>query len=152
MASYLSEGDFFLLLAGELEIYRTKGSFHNAAGNAEDHAGTGVVAHDVLIPVFLGQTPEHDTASADHPRQLSGGKNCIHILETVHLLLFSFLLKLLRNAGHDGNHKDILGIHMILLCPPGLQDRALHLVRRLAAGQMGKQVPVIILGIVYPSR
>ena len=152
VAADCGELDGIMLLAGELEVNSTKGSFHNAAGDAEDDACTGVIAHDVSIPVFVRKTVEEDTASADHAGKLSGGDDSIDIRDTVNLLLLTFLLKLLGGAGHDGDHEDILRIDIMLLCPPGLDDSALHLVRGLAGGQMRQKIAVEVLCIVDPAR
>ena len=140
MTTYLGKCDGLMLLAGQLEVYGTKRSFHYTAGDTEDYAGAGVVAHDVLIPVLVGQTVEHDTASLDHLCQLSGGDDCIHIRNAVHLKLLALTLELLSHTGHYGYYEDILRIDALLLSPVGLQDSTLHLMRRFAGGKVGQKI------------
>ena len=71
--------------------------------------------------------------------------------DAVHLLLFPLLLELLGHAGHHRHHEHVLRVDVVLLGPPVLDDRALHLVGALAAGQVGQQVAVVVLGVVDPA-
>ncbi len=133
MAADCLQFDRVMLFAGKFVINCTKSSFHNTAGDAEDDARSGVIAHDIRIPVFLRKSLEQHTASADHAGKLAGCDDSIHIRNAVDLLLLALFLILLGNAGHDGDNEDILRINAVLLRPPGLDDGALHLVRGLAA-------------------
>ena len=143
--------DQVMLFAGQCEVRRTQRSFHNAAGDAEDDARAGVIADDVIVELFLGQSLEVDTGALDQLRQLSGRQNSVDILDAVMLQLLSFLLELLCGTRHDGDDEHILRVDAVLLAVVALEDGAEHLVRRLAGGQMREQIPVVDLREVDPS-
>ena len=69
----------FDLLAGEYEVSRTNGCFHNAAGNTEDHACAGVLANDVVVKLFIGKLGKVNTASLNESAKLSGGDNGVNV-------------------------------------------------------------------------
>ena len=150
-ATHLLELDGLVLLAGQDEVDGAQGSLHNAAGDAEDDAGAGVLAHQILVELLVRETLEEDTGTLDHAGQLPGGQNGIHIPQTIHIQLLTLGLVLLGGAGHDGDHEDVLGVDALLFGIVGLEDGTLHLVGRLAGGQVGQQVAVVILGVVDPA-
>ena len=144
--------DRLAFLTCELEVNSSESCFHNAACYTEDNSCACVIAHDILIPLLIRETVEHDTCTADHSCELTCCENCINIRNTVDLELLSFLLELLSNARHDGYNEDILRIDALLLCPVRLDYCALHLVRRLAGRKVIEKISVVVLCIVDPSR
>jgi hypothetical protein len=60
-------------------------------------------------------------------------------------------LELLGRAGHDGHHEDVLGLPAQLFGVVGLSQRAEHLLRRLAGGEVWEHVGVEMLHVVDPS-
>jgi len=140
-----------VLFAGKNKVYCTKSCLHNTAGNAEDNACAGVIAHKILIEVLIGETVKDYTCTLDHSCKLTGGKNRINVLKTVDLKLIALLLILLCGTRHNGNNKDILGINVILLSIIALDQSALHLMGALAAGKVGQKITVVILCVVDPS-
>ena len=150
-AAHSLEGDGLVLLAGEDKVDGTQRSFHNAAGDTEDDTCAGVVAHQILVKVLVGQTGEQNAGTLDHLGQLPGGQNSVHVLQTVYLKLVALFLVLLGGAGHDGYHENILGVDALAFGVVGLKYCTLHLVGRLAGGQVGQQVAVVVLGVIDPA-
>ncbi len=152
MAADFVEFDLIVFLADELEVDSTQGSFHNTTGHAEDNAGTGVIAHDILIPIFIGEAVIDDTGALDHAGEFAGCDDGIDVGNIVDLFLFAFLFELLGDTGHDGNNEDVLRIITLFLGPVGFDDGTLHLMRGLAAGKMIQQIAVVVFGEVDPAR
>ena len=109
------EDDALSLLAGKNEVSGTKGRFHNAAGDAEDNAGTRVVVDDIVVEVFVGKSVEEDTGTANDSAEFSRGKNGVYVAIAVVFHFGTVLLVLLARAGHDGYDEHILGINAYFL-------------------------------------
>ncbi len=137
--------------AGNLFVGGAQRGLHHAAGGAEDGGGAGALAQQ-LVKALVGQVEEIDARLLDHARQLPGGHHGIHIRQAVDgCQLLAVGLKLLGRAGHNGYHRNVLGLDALLLRVVALDHGAGHLVGRLAAGQVGDEIREIGLAIVDPA-
>ena len=152
MAADCGKCDGVSFRSRQLIVDGSKRCFHNTAGHTEDNACAGVVAHDVLVPTFVGETLKDDAGTLDHSGQFSRGDDSIDIRKTIHLKLLALALVLLSGTRHDGDYENVLGCHVVDLGPVGFDDGSLHLVRGLAGGQVRQQIAVVVLRVVYPAR
>ena len=137
--------------AGNGFVSGAQSGLHNAAGGAEYNASAGGIAQH-LVEVAVGQLREVDADFLYHAGQLAGGDDDIHIRHAVMTQLGAGGLELLGHAGHDRYGHDVLGIDAVLLGEVALDDRAQHLVRGLAAGQVGQALRIELLAELYPAR
>ena len=112
---------------GQPVVCSSQSSFHNAAGCAEDYAGTSAES-ERLVEFLVRKEVEVQTRSLNHLSQFSGGQCDIDIGYTGSRLIVSADLKLLRGTGHDRNDDKVLGVDAHLFRIPGLGNRAEHLL------------------------
>ena len=147
------EVDGAIFFAGQPEVGRAEGRFHNAAGDAEDNASARVFAQQILVKFFFGKFVPEDTGAADHNREFAGGEDRVDVGELLHCrILRTVGFVLLRGAGHNGDDEDVLRVEIMRLGEVGFDDRAFHLVRRLAGRDMRDDVLVEELHVVDPAR
>ena len=139
-----------LILLGDEAVGRAKSRFHNAAGDAEDRAGTGVGAEQI-IRRFIRKRHEVDTCGLDHAGEFTGRENDIRILLAGrrHRLVAGDL-ELLRRAGHDGGDVHLLAVDAVLLGPISLGESGEHLLRRLRGREVLGEVRRVLLHPVSP--
>ena len=148
----LAEYEILVVLAGENVVSGSESRLHNAAGSTEDDCGTGVNT-ERIIEVLVGKSGELNTCTSDHSCKLTGGESYVNVSDTLacggHIV--SAYLELLSSTGHDGYNEDILGVDAHLVCPVGLDERAAHLLRRLAGGEVTDVLGVVVLAELNPS-
>ena len=119
-------------LPGEVFVGGAQGGFHYAAGIAEDHAGTGGLAHQGVVGGVLQRVPVHALCLGP-AGQLPGGDDLVgvpHALDavviggSVHLLPPD--LKFLGGAGRQGHVDDLPGVQPQLSGKVGFHRGALH--------------------------
>ena len=128
----------------------TESSLHNAAGCAEDSAGSGADVNR-LVELLVCKSPEVDSGGLNKSAKLSGGNCNIHIHQTIVGLTVATDLKLLSRTGDSGYEYHILGVNAHLLAEVGLIDSAEHLLRRLAGGEVFGHFGEIMLAVLDPS-
>ena len=139
------------LAPGDELHHGAQGGFHHAAGGAEDDRRAGGHAQH-LVKLSLRQVVEEDARPLDHPGQLAGGQGHVHRHAAIgHALLFPLDLVLLGGAGHDGHHKDVLGVDAGLLGVIALHQGAEHLLRGLAGGHVVQHLGVVLLTVANPA-
>ena len=150
--SYLVELDRIVILAGENVVSGSESRLHNTAGSAEDNCRTGVYTKRI-VKLFVGKRSELKTGSLDHAGKLTGGESNVNVCDAFACCghIISLYLKLLSGTGHNGYYKDILGVVAHLVCPVGLDERAAHLLRRLAGGEVTDELGVVVLAELDPS-
>ena len=138
-------------LAGDLLHNGTQRRFHHAAGDAEDMAGAGGNAEQ-RVAGLIGQGVEVNAGVLDHVGQLAGGDGNIQVGHTGRSLILTRDLEFLGGAGHDADNKDILGVDAGPFGVIGFAQRAEHLLRRLAARQVGNEFGIVLLQELDPAR
>ncbi|MPN05152.1 hypothetical protein SDC9_152402 [bioreactor metagenome] len=68
-----------------------------------------------MIEIFIRQINQIKAGLPGHHSQFSGSNDVIHVLQTVIGQFFSAGLILFGQAGHYGNHHNLLGINTELL-------------------------------------
>ena len=134
--AYGGEGVRLRFLAGNEIVRAPQSRVHHAAGGAEDHRRAGAGAQRTVKGCFW-QHRGIDLFAPQHPHDLAGGQHHIHVL--VALLVLhggQRTLRLLGGAGHDGHHKQLLGVHADLLGKVALGDGTEHLLGALGGGQV----------------
>ena len=77
-------------------------SFHNASSCAEDNAGTTVIAHDILIVLFIRKLRQVHTGTLDHTGKLAGREDRINIRKVIDCsTCLTLFLELLSCTRHD---------------------------------------------------
>ena len=88
----------------------------------------------------------------NHPGKLLCREHVIDLGPAVGGKLRQLGLELLRRAGHDRHHDQVVGRHAQPLGQNPLGQRAKHLLRRPAARQVVEQVGAKLLGKLHPAR
>ena len=134
--AYGGEGVRLRFLAGNEIVRAPQSRVHHAAGGAEDHRRAGAGAQRTVKGCFR-QHRGIDLFAPQHPHDLAGGQHHVHV--RVALLVLhggQRTLRLLGGAGHDGHHKQLLGVHADLLGKVALGDGTEHLLGALGGGQV----------------
>ena len=130
--------------------HRSQSRLHNAAGSAEDNACTGSRSERTFK--FALALRKFDARLADHPRQLTGRQDIVHILISLIAEFRSRRLEFLRYARHDGYRHDLRRIDVVSLRVVRFQHGAEHLVRRLAGGEIVEKFRIVVLAVLDPAR
>ncbi|MPM63509.1 hypothetical protein SDC9_110389 [bioreactor metagenome] len=86
-----------------------------------------------------------------HTGQLPGSKVGVYIAVAFAAHFRPDNLELLCRTRHDGYHEDVLRIQTVLFGKVGLGYGALHLVRALAAGEVGDEVLMEMFAVLDPA-
>lgn len=134
-------------------ISGAQGSFHNAAGCAEDDAGTRTDT-ERGIEFRFGQAGNIDIFRTDQAVHFARRERDVHILNAVGLpdIHVPVLFRLLGEARHDGNTADFLRRDADLLGKITLRDSAKHLLRALRRRQIRHKLRVLRFEEAHPAR
>ena len=138
------------LTAGDDLVDGTQGSFHNAAGQAEDVGRAGGQAQRI-VEFFFRQSQEVDAGGLDHVAQLAGGEDRVHVLHAVVGQLGTGAFGLLGGAGHDGDDVHLFGLLADLFGVVALDDGAHHLMRGFAGAQMAQLIRIMGFDVLDPA-
>jgi hypothetical protein len=139
------------VLAGEQEVGAAQRGFHDATGRAEELARAAAFAQRRVRALGL-EGIELQAAHADHARELAGGQDRVDVGAGLAFHLGALRLELLGRARHDRDDVDVFWILAEFLRPVALDDRAEHLLRALAAREVGDQVGIELLDELDPTR
>ena len=155
------------LFAGEDEVGRTQGSFHNAAGNAEDRAGAGVDFERAAFALLV-HLERVDALATEEFGEITSRKAGVDVLigrsvgrdhalflgpvpALVHFRTSGF--EDLGRARRDGDEEDLARVALPEeLGTPGLGKGAAHLERGLGGGDVRDQVGMVRFHVLDPSR
>ena len=132
-------------------VYRAQRRFHDAARVGKDVRRSRGGSEDAVHGA-VGQAGKIDSRLPDHPAQLPGGEDHVHVPHSAGVHLGSLGLVLLGRAGHDGDDEDVLGLLPDLLREVRLGHGAEHLLGGLARGDVGQDVRPEMLCIPDPAR
>ena len=140
------------LAVGQQHGNRAQRRLHHAAGGAEDTARAGPLPHKAVEGFDL-QVGKVNSLQTHQSGSLPGSQHRIHVpnpqgifhLRPLHLELFG-------NAGHDGYMENVFRFHTDFIRQVALDQCAEHLLGRLAGGQMGQLVGVVVLHMLDPTR
>ena len=122
---------------------------HHAARCAEDHRRAGARPQRA-VELRLFQVGRDDAVAPEQAAHLPGRQHHVHVRIAAGVPHGGqFALRLLRGAGHDGRHEDLVGIEAHLLGKVALRHRAEHLLGRLRRRQMVRITG--ILGLEEPD-
>ncbi len=136
-------------LACQLPYRCAESSLHYAARRAEDDRRARACT-ERTVAYLVGQVVEHDTRLLDKASQLTCCDGRVKIGNARRGLIVPANLVLLGCAGHDAHAENILGILAKLLRVVGLDNRAEHLLRRLAGGQIRDKLGEVVLAVANP--
>ena len=88
----------------------------------------------------------------DHTGQLTGGDADIHVRQTGSILVVPLISNFLAMQGITDTDTMSLGINALFLSIPGLDQRAGHVLGRLAGGQIVDQIGIVMLAELDPAR
>lgn len=130
VTAHIAESIGRRILAGNHVISGTQRGFHNTAGRTKDHARTGARA-ERRVARLLGQILDVDLIGTQHAVDFTCGQYQIDVLAVVLILHGAEIaLGLFRQAGHDRDAEQFLGINADLLGKPSLGRCTEHLLRR----------------------
>ena len=135
-------------------VCRAQSGFHDAAGRAEDDAGTGADA-ERRIKFCFRQTEHIDVLHAHQAIHLTGCENNVHILHAVLSVAVkdvSVLFRLFGNTRHNRNAANLFRIYAHLFCKIGLGNRAEHLHRALRRRDLRHELRILRLDKTHPAR
>ena len=133
-------------------ISGAKRCFHDAAGRAEDNAGTGPLLHQaVRFPVCQHCRP--DVGLAKHSGKLSCGQHDVYVLACVFFIVeIHVCLCLFCNAGHNGYGNNVFRSGADGLREISLHDCAKHLLWRFRGGKLPHHLRELGLYKAQPAR
>ena len=135
-------------------VCRAQSGFHDAAGRAEDNAGTGADT-ERRIKLCFRQAEHVDVLHAHQAIHLTGCENNVHILHAVLSVAVkdvSVLFRLFGDTRHNRNAANLFRIYAHLFCEIGLGNRAEHLHRALCRGNLRHELRILRLDKTHPAR
>ena len=124
---------------------RSQRRFHDAARRAEDGAAARR-GREGVVELFVGQLRKLDARGLDHARKFARRDRRIDFA----LHFGAVALVLLRRAGDDGDGIEILGTDVVFFAPVRLEERAEHLLGRLAGREVGDHLGILLLHELDP--
>ena len=126
---------------------RPQRRLHDAARRAEDRAAARRQC-ERIVKFFVGKLGELDARGLDHARKFARRQRRVDVV--IHLLARALVF--LRRARNDADDVEVLGIDAVLFAPIAFEQRAEHLLRRLAGRKVRDHLGIGLFDELDPPR